>query len=103
MGDLAGDADFTVETLEGALVVGAGIGQELESDGLGEREIGGAVDFAHAAAAEQGDDAVASGDQGAGDEAAFIGGGEGGERGGRRDDDGGRLGLYGGVHGAYSG
>ena len=60
-----------------ALVVGAGVGQELQSYGLRQREIGGAVDFAHAAAAEQRDDAIASGDQRAGNEAAFIGAGRG--------------------------
>ncbi len=40
--------------------------QELQRDGLPEREVVGAVDLAHAAAAEEADDAVALGQQGAG-------------------------------------
>src|SRR5204863_1131014 len=72
MGDEAGDADFAVEALEEALVAGGFLGEKFEGDGLAEGEIGGAVDFTHAAAAEESDDAVASAEEGAGQEAAFV-------------------------------
>ncbi len=57
---LTGEADFVAETLDGGFVVRQGFGKELEGDGLIEREIVGAIDLAHAAAAEHGDDAVAA-------------------------------------------
>ena len=72
MRDLAGDADFAVKTLEQALVLRGLFGQELQRHRLAEGEVGSAVDFAHAAAAEQPDDAVASAQQRAGNEAAFV-------------------------------
>ena len=52
-------------------VVGDGFGQEFERDRLVERQIVGAVDLAHAALAEHGDDAVAAAEQFAGSEAAL--------------------------------
>ena len=47
--------------------------QEFESDGLGECEIGGPIDFAHPALSKQPDDPVAPAKQRAGHKAAFIG------------------------------
>ena len=77
----------------GAIVGGGGLGQEFEGDGLAEGEVGGAIDFAHAAASQQSDDAVAVGEQGAGQEAAFIDGAGGGEaRGGGGSEGDGRGG-----------
>ena len=72
MGHLARDADFVIETREGAIVGGGGFGQEFQGDRLAEREIGGAVDFAHAAAAQQSRDTIAAGHDGTGQKAAFI-------------------------------
>ena len=51
--------------------MGHGFGQEFQRHGLIQREIVGAVDFAHAAFAEQSDDAVAPGQQSSGQEAAL--------------------------------
>lgn len=48
--------------------------KEFESDGLAQGEICGSVDFAHAAFAEEGDDAVTAVEEGARREAAFDGG-----------------------------
>ena len=59
MSDLARDADFLAEAFKAAGVIADGGGEELEGDGLAEFEIIGAVDLAHAALAEHGDDAVA--------------------------------------------
>ena len=72
MRDLAGDADFAVKALQQVLVLRGFLGQELQRHGLAQREVGGAIDFAHAAAAQQSDDAVASAQQRAGEEAAFV-------------------------------
>jgi len=47
------------------------LGQEFEGDGLAQPEVGGAVDFAHAAFAEPAEDAVAFVEQSTGGEAAF--------------------------------
>ena len=63
MGDLAGRAHLVVEPIAPAGVVGQGLGQELEGHRLAEPQVVRAVDLAHAAAAEQGDDAVAVGEQ----------------------------------------
>ena len=91
--DLAGDADFVEKTLEDGLGGADGFGQELERDGLAEDQVGGAVDLAHAAAAELAGDAVAGGNQGAGREALLVGM-RGGGRLGRRHEFG-RRGLGG--------
>ena len=48
--------------------------QELERDGLSERQVVGAVDLAHAAAAEEGDHAIAVGEDNAGEVAAAVAG-----------------------------
>ena len=88
--DLAGDAHFTVEALQ-QTGVGRGFrGQEFEGHRLAQHHIGSAIDFAHAAAAEQPDNAVAAAQQGARHEPAFI-------RGGGRSDlrDAGRSGRRG--------
>ena len=82
VGDLARDADFVVEAGEGAIVGGGGFGEEFQGDGLAESEVGGAVDFAHAAAAQESGDAIAAGHDGAWKEAAFIDAGGGTEAGG---------------------
>ena len=59
---LARDAQLAVELREARGVGGDAVGEELERDRLPEREIVGAVDLAHAAAAEERDQAVARGD-----------------------------------------
>ena len=69
VGDGARDADLVVELREARRVVHQFIGKQLERDRLSELEILGAVDLAHAAAAERGDDAEAAGEEGAGGEA----------------------------------
>ena len=74
VGNLARDADLAVEAFEQAEIVGGLFGQEFEGDRLAEGEVGGAVNFTHAAAAQQSDDAVTAGNQGTGNEAAFFGG-----------------------------
>ncbi len=57
-----------VEALEAARRPRRASGQELERDRLAELQVVGAVDLAHAAAAEQPDDAVALGEHGPGRE-----------------------------------
>ena len=88
--DLARDADFVVEAREGAIVGGGGLGQEFQGHGLAQGQVGGAIDFAHAAASQQSRDAVAPGHHGARQEAAFIdgaGGAEAGRSGGAGSED----------------
>jgi hypothetical protein len=74
--DLAGDADFVAEAGEGGFVELL-LGEEFEGDGLIEDEVEGLVDLAHAALAQESEDSVASGENGACGEAAFVGGGGG--------------------------
>ncbi len=71
MRDLARDADLIVETGQRGGIARGHFGQELERDFLPEREVVRAIDFAHAAAAEERDDAITTGEQRAGQEAAF--------------------------------
>src|SRR6185369_12022837 len=52
-------ADFAVETLEQALIARRLFGEELQRYRLSQGEIGSAVDFAHPAAPQQADDAIA--------------------------------------------
>ena len=66
---LARDAQLVVKLREPAVVGGDAAGQELQGDRLIEREVVGAIHFAHAAASEQRDQAVAAGDDRAGREA----------------------------------
>jgi hypothetical protein len=77
--DLAGNADFVAEPGESRFRH-LGAGEEFEGDGLVEDEVEGAVDLAHAAVAEEAEDAIAAGEDCAGGEAAFVDGG-GGRRG----------------------
>ena len=63
---LARDAHFVMELGEPLRVFGDGRRQELQRDVLPEPQILGAVDLAHAAAADQAEDAVALGQQRAG-------------------------------------
>ena len=91
MGDLAGEADLRAEAFEPFFVGGKEGGEELEGDGLVEGHVVGAIDLAHAAAAEQFDDAVSSGDDGAGHEAAGV------------DEAGARVGPGGGIIGEVPG
>ena len=82
--DLARDADFVVEAREGTIVGGGDLGEEFQGYRLAEGQVGGAIDFAHAAASQESRDAVAGGHHGARHEAAFIDGAGGAEaRGGR--------------------
>ena len=67
---LARHAQLVVKLREPAVVVGGAAGQELQRDRLIEGEVVGAIHFSHAAAAEQRDQPVAAGDDGAGREAA---------------------------------
>ena len=69
---LARGADLVAEAGRGLGVVGEGFGQKLESHGLFQREVVGAVDFPHAALAQEGHDAKASGQQGARRKASFT-------------------------------
>ena len=66
MRHLPGDAHFVAEAVERLRVVRRGLGQKLERDRLVERQVVGAINFAHAALSEQGDDAVAAAQQNAG-------------------------------------
>ena len=63
MRHLARDADLVAKAFERLLVVRDGFRQELERDRLVEDEVVGAVDLAHPAFAEHGDDAVAAAEQ----------------------------------------
>jgi hypothetical protein len=58
--DGACDADFAVEARQTLGTVGQTARQELEGDRLAEQQIVGSVHLAHAAAAEQPDDAEAA-------------------------------------------
>ena len=68
MRDRARDAHLVVELRQARGVGVSVVGQELQRDRLFELEVVGAIDLAHAAAAEQRDDAVAAGEQRAGRE-----------------------------------
>src|SRR6202040_2164732 len=83
MGNLPRDAHFGMEAGQRAGVPGQGGGQEFNGHDLAEFEILGAIDFAHAAAAGERDEAVAAHDDLAGSEAAAADGiGAGKKRGG---------------------
>ena len=60
--DAAGEADLGAHAVGEGRVCGDAGGEELDGDGLAQLEVVGAVDLAHSAAAEEGDDAVALGD-----------------------------------------
>lgn len=64
--------------------MGGIFGQELEGDRLGEGQVRGAVDFAHSSPSNEADDAITARHERAGQEAAFLFGGDGeAETGGR--------------------
>jgi hypothetical protein len=67
---LSRDAQLVVELCETAVVRSDALVQELQRDRLIEGEVVGSIDLAHAAASEQGDQTIASGDNGTGCEAA---------------------------------
>ena len=70
--DLTRHAHLSMEARERSAVRRECFRQKLQSDGLTELEIVSAVDFAHAAATEQTDDAVASGQRRAGREPRVV-------------------------------
>ena len=70
--DLPRHADFGVELREPAGVAVDVGRQELQRDRLAELQVVGAVDLAHAAAAQAADDAVAAAEEGAGRKAAVV-------------------------------
>src|ERR1700739_3491972 len=69
MGNLARDAHFGMEAGEGAGIARQGGGKEFNGYDLAELKVLGAIDFTHAAAAGEGDDAGAVSDHLAGSEA----------------------------------
>ncbi len=66
MGHLARNANFVIEAGNGAVVAGCGFRKKLERYGLAQREVGGAIDFAHSAPAQESGDTVAPGDYNSG-------------------------------------
>jgi hypothetical protein len=70
MRNLAGVAHFRVKRSQCRGVVLKRGGKKLEGYNIAELEILCAIDFAHAAAAEQSDDAVSFGENGAGRESS---------------------------------
>ena len=81
--DAARVAHLGVEALDPGRLRGELRRQELQRDGLAELQVVGAVDLAHAAAADEADDAVALGEDRPGSKAAAIERGRGGESGRR--------------------
>jgi hypothetical protein len=69
--DLTGYSGLIVEAGERLWVEGDGFWEELESDGLVELEVIGLIDLAHSALADEGDNSVTTGEQGARDETAI--------------------------------
>ena len=67
--NLARYANLSVKARERRAVQRERFGQELQRDGLFERQVFGAVDLAHATASQEADDAVALVEDRAGDEA----------------------------------
>ena len=70
MRDLPGEANLGVELREADRVGLERLGQELQGDGLAERQVVGAIDLAHAALTDARHDPIAPGEQGARFEAA---------------------------------
>jgi len=60
MRDLAAGAGLTIEPRARVVRRAETLGKELQRDGLAEPEIVGAIDLAHSAAPEHGDDAIAA-------------------------------------------
>ena len=69
----ARDADFVAEALQRIFVLVHGFGQKLQRHGLFQDQVVGAIDLAHAALAEDGDNPIASGQKSAGQEATLAG------------------------------
>ena len=74
MRNLAGHADLIVEALEPARMIGQIPRQKLQGHRLAEFQIVGSVDFAHAAFAQQSDDAIAFGQHRARSEPGMVDG-----------------------------
>ncbi len=72
VGHLARGAHLVEEAVQAVLVALQPLGQKLERHRLSQLHVVGAVDLAHAAAAEQADDAVALVQHGARDEAGAV-------------------------------
>ena len=72
MGHSPRHSHFVAKAFEQPLIAGGFVGKKLHRDGLAERQIVRAVDLAHAAFAQQSDDAVARRDQPSGKESAFV-------------------------------
>jgi hypothetical protein len=75
MGDRAGDAHFVVELREARGILNEMLRKQLERDRLTELQVVGAIDLAHAAAAERCDDAKAAGEDRSRCEATPVGAG----------------------------
>src|ERR1700716_2570599 len=67
-------ADLIVKAGECPWIIANSFGQELERHRLIKLKIGGAIDFAHAATADQTDDAISRGQQSARHEAPVVSG-----------------------------
>jgi hypothetical protein len=72
MRHLPRDADFVAEPRERGLVAARVQRDELQRDGLIERQVERAIDLAHAALAEQAENAEPAGEGRPGGEAAFF-------------------------------
>jgi len=73
VGNLAREPHLVAEALERRRVGGDALGKELQRDGLAQHEVGGLVDFTHAALAQAPRDAIPLRQHGAGREPALIG------------------------------
>ena len=71
MRDAASNPHFVAKALQRAFVAHR-LGQKLERHLLAEGQIVGAIDLAHSAASEKSNQAVASGNQPAGNKASFF-------------------------------
>jgi len=72
MRDLAREAHFPMKARECGGILLETFREKFHGDGLAEFHVVSAIDFAHAAFAEKGDDAVAADERGAGDEAGVV-------------------------------
>ena len=72
MRHLARDPHFVIEASQRAIVGGGGFGQKLQRHRLAQRQVDGAVDFAHPAASQQSRHTIAPGNDGTRQKAAFI-------------------------------
>jgi hypothetical protein len=72
MGNLPREPNFLMESSQPVSAMHDLGRQELERDGLSKLQVFSSIDFAHAAAAQQADDAVAAGEHRAGDELRAV-------------------------------